>query len=170
MFSPPLFEAQLRKLLHAFVRLEYFCHLGYQHRKEQHVERWKRLQNGKSTPVGNVERLSTLHLEVGEVTKIATSARFAPRGRLQIRQTTPLCGHVSGSTCEVKQGPAFSVRTKKSLHPYLICVSKVSTVTGIRRVAVAIPIRVIVVELSCFFACQKCQQSLGSGGQRSPSS
>ena len=57
-------------------------------------------------------------------------------------------GHVCGSICEVKQGPALSVKIKKRLHPYHICVSKVSTVTGIRRVAVAILVIVMNFELS----------------------
>ena len=60
-------------------------------------------------------------------------------------------GRVCGSICEVKQGPALSVKTKKCLHPYHICLSQVSTVTGM-------------LSSHIFVACQKCQQSQGSGG------
>ena len=79
-------------------------------------------------------------------------------------------GHVCGSMCEVKQGQALSARTEKAPAPILYLrvksvvaiailvtvmssdiffgVSKVSTVTRIRRVAVAILVTVIVFELS----------------------
>ena len=67
-------------------------------------------------------------------------------------------GHVC-SICEVKQGPALSVKIKKRLHPYHICVSKVSTVTGIRRVAVAILVTVMDFELSHLCGCVKSVNS-----------
>ena len=70
-------------------------------------------------------------------------------------------GHVCGSICEVKQGPAFSVKTKKRLHPYHICVSEVSTVTGIRRVAIAIHVIVIVLELSYLCGVSKVSTVTG---------
>ena len=70
-------------------------------------------------------------------------------------------GHVCGSICEVKQRPALSVKTKKCLHPYHICLSQVSTVTGIRRVAVAILVTVIVVELSYLCGVSKLSTVTG---------
>ena len=70
-------------------------------------------------------------------------------------------GHVCGSICEVKQGPWLSVKTKTRLHPYHICVSKVSTVTGIRRVAVAIRVTVIVFELSYLCGVSKVSTVTG---------
>ena len=70
-------------------------------------------------------------------------------------------GHVCGSICEVKQGPASSVKIKKRLHPYHICVSKVSTVTGIRRVAVAILVIVMDFELSHLCGVSKASTVTG---------
>ena len=70
-------------------------------------------------------------------------------------------GHVCGYVCEVKQGPAFSVKTKKRWHPYHICVSEVSTVTGIRRVGVAILVIVIVFELSYLCGVSKVSTVTG---------
>ena len=71
-------------------------------------------------------------------------------------------GHVCGSICEVKQGPALSVKIKKRLHPYHhICVSKVSTVTGIRRVAVAILVTVMDFELPHFCGVSKVSTVTG---------
>ena len=62
---------------------------------------------------------------------------------------------------EVKQGPALSVWSRKRLRSYLSCVSKVSTVTGIRRAAVAILIIVIVVELSYLFGVSEVSTVTG---------
>ena len=70
-------------------------------------------------------------------------------------------GHVCGSICEVKQGPALSVKTKKLLHPHHICVSTVPTVTGIRRVAVAILVTVLVYELSYLVGVPKVSTVTG---------
>ena len=70
-------------------------------------------------------------------------------------------GHACGSICDVKQGPALSTKTTKRLHPYHICVSKVSTVTGIRRVAIAIPVIVIVCELSYLCGVSKVSTVTG---------
>ena len=61
----------------------------------------------------------------------------------------------------MKQVPALSVKTKKRLHPYLVGVSKVSTVTGIRRVAVAILVTVIVLELSYLVGVSKVSTVTG---------
>ena len=70
-------------------------------------------------------------------------------------------GHACGSICDVKQGPALSVKTKKRLHPYHICASKVSTVTRIRQVAVAILVTVIVFELSYLVGVPKVSRVTG---------
>ena len=64
-------------------------------------------------------------------------------------------GHVCGSICEVKQGPARETLGQKSACTHILFVSKVSIVTGIRRVAVAIPVTVIVFGSHVLLACKK---------------